>query len=682
MRKRILPIMVGLCLMLIMIPTAAFANSDSYVEIAGTKFEYSEDAVYAVTDDNGAVSDDNASADNYNIKYEDGILYLKDANIIATNSFGIITSGDTTIVLDGDNNVEGSVKSAEDRSRAESYGIISRSGILTIKDGEASGTGSLTVSGAAFEKERDISACISAGIYIAGSNNDDSCGLKVESGVVRADGKDAVRFADAENTYSYGVFSAGGISVTGGDLIAYSDTAYTSTAIFAEENIDINGGTVSATSLSEKFSFEDNKSTVYSGGIYSSKGNITISGDDTVVDASGNQALSGSVGISAEKGAVTVNGGTVSTNFSDETFGFVSDDDAISCGILASGDILINNGQVNASGYDAFESYGIHSSNGDITINADVYAIGGRSKDAGGSAGIATGNGDVIINKGMVYVTTSINEGATGTGIYAKGNIFVKGGNIMATTDTGFSDGCKPGSSSGIFSDGGDITVSGDDTFVYALGGNASEKCTGMETFGGDVIIQSGTVYATDFIYTTGFNSNYGSNYGINTAEDNGKGGNIIIANGTVHVLGKSASLNYTGDLTASPQQGTKIIIKTLESVGEEYMPEYGPGYTQKEFVMMFEKLFEKADEIDGSPFVKETVVNEGSISNMQYFVGYAEINNSSDESASSADDSIKNDSAPETGDSNGPLIWIACILVSAVAAVFITVSGMRRIKQ
>ncbi len=676
MKKRILPIMACLCLTLAMIPGDAFAgSSDSYVEISGQRLESSGEAEYAVTDDSGAVSYENADETNYNIKYEDGVLYLRNANIAAQNTFGIVTSGDTTIVLDGENIVKGDIKGSA--GLLESFGVISNGGILTIKDGEASGTGRLTVSGASYNDGIDGSADTSIGIYIARSSSDDSCGLKVESGIVKASGGEAVRSSDEDDTYSYGIISLGEISVTGGTLEAYSSTANTSTAIHASYNIDISGGHVSATSLSKALSSEDSGAAVFSGGICSSYGDITISGDNTIVAASGNEAVNESIGIYTETGSVVINGGTVRANQSEETYGYTTGDNSISSGICAAGDLIINGGNIEASGYASYESYGINSANGDIIISSNVYASGGRSVNTGGSAGIAASNGDITINNGYVYATTSLNGGATGSGISAKGNIFIYGGEIMAAPESNSIDGVEPGYSRGIFSDGGDVTISGEDTDVYALGGAAREMCAGIETSGGDIIIQCGTVNAL------GFNSYGGENLGMNAVAENEKGGNIIIESGSVQALGRTSGVNYSGDLTASPQQGKKITVKTLETVGEEDVPEYMPEYTPEEMIgMMLEKLFKKAQEIDGSPFVKETAVNKDSVSDMQYFAGITESNSGGDEGASSADDSIKNDPVPETGDSNEPLIWIACMLASAAAAVFIAVSGMRRMKQ
>ncbi len=617
MKKRFTVIMVCVCLILAMIPSAAFAGiTDRYVEISGTRLEYSKDAVYAVTDDNGAVSYNNANEENYNIKYEDGILYLRNANIVALNTFGIVTSGDTTIVLDGESIVKGGVQHSDNMS--ESFGIISKGGMLTIKDGDADDTCSLTVSGSSFNDEREFSKCVSVGIYIAGSSSDDEYGLKVESGIINAVGGEAVRFPDEENTYSYGVVSLGGISVTGGTLEAYSGSAYISNAIYADGDIDISGGEVSSTSLNGSFYLDDNMATVYSCGICSSNGNIVISGDDTVVAASGDWAVKSSVGIAADTGSVTINGGSVSVNRSEETYGYTIGDDSISSGIRAAGDVIINGGNVMASGFESYESYGISSINGNITINSNVYAEGGRAGGSGDSAGISTSNGDVIINKGLVYATTSINEGITGTGIYAKGNIFVNGGEIIAMPESNGVDGVQPDYSRGIFSEGGDIAVSGEDTVIYTLGGCASVSSVGMETFGGDIIIQGGTVNAF------GFNSYGGENLGLNAAADNEKGGNITISFGNIHLLAKSSALKYSGDLTVTPPLGKKLIVKVLKSVDEalasDDVPDARYEYSlEDELANILKPLADAAQEIKGSPFMETSVVDKAAVSGTQY---------------------------------------------------------------
>ena len=179
------------------------------------------DGSYWLTNADGTLTADGASADNYNVYYDgDGTLTLKDATINGTDTIGhvgtgIYAEGDLTIVLEGSSTVTG-VQDPNGDSQS-----IRVSGNLTIQGG-----GSLTAQGA------ETSSGSSYGIFVIGSftqqggsvtaiggninGNYTSTGLYVYGGTVTAqDGTLTATGGDTSGS-SYGISMASSSSVTVG----------------------------------------------------------------------------------------------------------------------------------------------------------------------------------------------------------------------------------------------------------------------------------------------------------------------------------------------------------------------------------------------------------------------------------------------------------------------------------
>ncbi len=235
---------------------------------------------YATTNDSGTVTTQDASADNYNIKWDGETLTLNNAAItqgaLGGAAIWYYRDSDLNIDLVGTNTVTGPSGSGS----GASYGIFAY-GPTELIGLTISGDGSLTVTG---------------GGTVSGSFGICTGNLIVQSGSVNATGGDG-----AED--SYGIYanknltiSGGTVNATGGDSgeDSYGISAYDVT--ISRGDVTATGGTVTATS-------EDGAEDSY--GIYADY--VTIYGG--AVNATGRDSAEDSYGIYVDY--VTINGGTV-----------------------------------------------------------------------------------------------------------------------------------------------------------------------------------------------------------------------------------------------------------------------------------------------------------------------------------------------------------------------------------
>ena len=68
--KRILSIVLALCMVVTLLPMTALAAPATYVSVGGVMLTYEGTPVYATTNASGAVTTDGATAENYNVKFE------------------------------------------------------------------------------------------------------------------------------------------------------------------------------------------------------------------------------------------------------------------------------------------------------------------------------------------------------------------------------------------------------------------------------------------------------------------------------------------------------------------------------------------------------------------------------------------------------------------------------------
>ena len=276
---------------------------------------------YATTNDSGTVTTQDASADNYNIKWDGETLTLNNAAItqgaLGGAAIWYYRGSDLNIDLVGTNTVTGPSGSGS----GASYGIFAY-GPTELIDLTISGDGSLTVTG---------------GGTVSGSFGICTGNLIVQSGSVNATGGDG-----AED--SYGIYAYNDVTITNGDVTATSgDSADYSCGIYADYgNIDVSGGTV----IAQGGDSGDN-----SDGICVSKDGITISGGE--VTTTGGDTEGRSCGIDADR--ITINGGVFTATGKTGTEG--------SYGIYT-GALAITGGTITATG----NTSGVYGSSKDCKV--------------------------------------------------------------------------------------------------------------------------------------------------------------------------------------------------------------------------------------------------------------------------------------------------------------------------
>ena len=324
---------------------------------------------YALTDGNGNVTIEGASAADYNIMWDGETLTLKGATITQGShdgaaiycgenagihlvlvgdstvtgpsstgvSRGIYTRGDLTISGSGTLNVSGGEASAD---QARSYGISASD--ITISGGTVTATGGSATGGYA----------VSCGIYVT---ND----LTVSGGTVTATGGTVTATGGpAPDSYAYSCgIDASDITISGGTATATGGTATGSYAesrgIYVINDLTISGGEVTAEGGTAFADGSEGYAVSY--GIYvhslnSLPGSITISGG--IVNADGGQAsvtaadggIAGSYGISVY-GSIDISDGIVNADG-----GTVSGNNTYSCGIYVTHGLTISGGEVTAEG--------------------------------------------------------------------------------------------------------------------------------------------------------------------------------------------------------------------------------------------------------------------------------------------------------------------------------------------
>ena len=350
---------------------------------------------YATTNDNGAVTTDNANENNYNIKWDGATLTLNGAKITTideTSDYGLAQSAaiyydeatDLEIVLVDANTVTGPGTSAD---FVNSYGIyVDSEVILTI-----SGSGSLAATGSDATQN---SGGGSYGIYTWGD-------AIITSGTVTATGV-------AADSQSHGIYAGGDVTITGGDVtadggaVAAGDNTMDASSGICADIVTITGGTVNATG-----------------------GAVTSSGDNArSCGIYGGDWLNDNVIISG--GTVEATGGTFTSTSTD------TEANAGSYGIYGAGldGTVISGGTVTASG-------GSGALGGDIYLdpegNASIQSI---QVKAGQGADSAT----EIIGSPFVWAEdlTDLVSGAQyfhSESQTLEGNIFVGGIGLTGTTD-------------------------------------------------------------------------------------------------------------------------------------------------------------------------------------------------------------------------------------------------------
>ena len=632
---------------------------------------------YALTDEDGSVTAEGAGESNYNIRWDGQTLTLRNATITegacefddGEAAAAIYKLYGLAVELIGSNTVTGPSDGGGERDTFSSYGIFAEEGELTI-----TGSGSLDVSGGNVAGENPVIFVESIGIGADGDIMITDTTVEAAGGTVSGD------YAG-----SRGIESNDGVIITGSTVTASAGVgSVRADGIYAKDNITITDSQVTADGVSD---YE--KAPAYGGGIFSDAGNITISGEDTVIKAYSGYGQNGIAGISAEGGNITITDkadvtalAAVIDPYYEEGYSPVfttADGGSVGDGIRAAGDIIIDDATVLALGCEANYSSGIFSETGDITIESgNVNAYGGRAvnhtdPESAGSAGISAEAGNVTINGGEVVAEVGLSEHGIADGIRAHADISIGGGKVTAAGALSSVDGVEPEYSGGIFSETGDITITGKDTVVEAGGGYAEKGSTAIGAEAGNLIIKDGKVRA-DGAYPVTSDTGFANGFSSVKADD-GTGGNIIISGGDFEAIGYTDSVYCEGDLMASPD-GTQITMKVLGELIFD-IDSWEPDW---------DKMYDEAGEIEGSPFTSEMIVAADSTAGMQYFGGsslaYDPAGDGTDDPAGSEDpgDASGQDSSnAKTSDDMNLIFWTILMLAGGCAATGIVACNRRK---
>ena len=561
--KRLMAILLCLCMALTLLPTAALAADEGqtiYVGDAVLTTTAENPTVYARTED-GAVTTDGANESSYNIKWDGATLTLNNAVITqgsykgaaiyyhdrytaihlvlmgestvtgpnsSEGSCGIDVSGDLTIDGSGTLTVTGGDVTVTDTTYAISYGIDAPD--IIISSGTVTATGG-TVSG---------NNAISYGI--------DASDITISGGIVNATGGTAASGnADDSDAESCGIY-ADNVIVSGGAVTATGGSASGNSLSFGiiAENVTVSDGTATATGG------EVSGNNAYSCGINATNG-LTISGGEVTAEGATQAVLSftGTVTVDPEGGEqieVTAGAGkdsaaaiigspfTSEEEISDSSISSAQyfhsiaekagdpgpDDSNIYVGgVGLTGDkdtpayaLTDKSGKVTTTGATA-DNYNIMWDGETLTLNnADITQ--GSHENAAIYCGEDAGIHLVLVGESTVTGPSGVDASR---GIYTRGELTISGSGSLTVT-------------------GGDVTAAGTD---YA------ESC-GIDA--DNVIVSGGTVNADGGTASATGNVSYAYSCGIDAD-------NVIVSGGIVNADGGTASA--TGNVSYACSYGISV---------------------------------------------------------------------------------------------------------------------------
>ena len=629
MKRRLLSVLLSLCVISALMPATAFAADEEVIDVGGIELLGSANApAYARTDDNGNVTIEGADKDTYNVMWDGETLLLDNARIaLGEESYEAIEGeGDLRIELEGDNKVTGP------SGTGYSYGIYIKDGCLTIGgDGSLNVTGGdiQTVDGPAYScgifasqliiESGTVTAVggkadssepeyhnVSAGIWTkefklkggtvtatggtAGDENDKGYGLylngindevNIEGGVLTAEG------GDSDEAKNYGVYIwSGDFNIRGGEVTVKGDTA-----AFDAQNvcaIPLEGKTVlvEAGVSADEIEFEDT---------YMSQENFTEYVDEFSYFHSrtlnrsqissaiyvGGQELKGGNGVTAY--AVTDQDGAVSTEGASAGYYQVAWDGQT----LTLWDATITRG----SYWDA----AIYYEMGDITIRLEGENTVAGPDNVSYSNGLYVpadltfeGNGSLYAAGGAAQDSGSGAE-AESYGIETYGVLTISGGTVTAAGGTATAEGeSSYARSTGIYAyeviiSGGAVTATGET--AVAEGEESEARSDGI--LSDQFTVTGGTVIATGGTAAAEGEESYARSNGMDEFK-------VTIAGGTVTAMGGDSAIYIELDwmtVNISPQEGQVILAKAGEDestagtlAGSPFNSEKEIGETIQEF--------------------------------------------------------------------------------------------------
>ena len=544
MKKRFFAIFLAVCLVATLLPAGVLAADGEYVYVGGVELSGSaQTPAYATTDSEGKVAA-GGSEDSYNVKWNGETLTLNNATIKGNSGNGIVyRDGDLTISLEGTNKI-----GEENDIYSAGSGIYVK-GSLTVKgDGQLDVVGlnsGITAGNATF----------SGGTVKATATTDAIVGdypMGIYAGRVTVDGGTVT--AVAEGNKGCGIYTdGGGVTVTDGSVTAKGKA----NGIQTQGNVNISGGKVVA---------EGGNVGIW---VATGQGFIKITGGEVTVTG-GSSSFYENVTIEPEKDtAITVEYGASASDCEPRTFIYNDSytyimkhnyfHSSTETDISKFANITV--GGVGLYGTDYRIAYAKTDDNGKVTTEgatASDYNIkwDGTTltlKDAT----IEAGNSDY----GIEYKVTSPIT------IQLEGENTVTGSYGIRTNESG---------KNLTISGSGTLNVNGDSSAIYAAKNieisdatvNAtSTNSDGIYTYGGDIIIDSGTVTVDSQRYGLNANDNVSINGGTVSVDSGGYGvdirENLTIRGGTVTIEADTQLINTkNGTVTIAPQDGAEITVK------------------------------------------------------------------------------------------------------------------------
>ena len=593
MKKRLTAILLSLCLVLTLLPVAAFAADGDTVYVGGIALTGSADApVYALTDDTGAVMTAGASADNYNIAWDGSTLTLNNATVTqGAHEFedgaaaAIYCETDLTIELVGESHVRGS-DNESGNAYVSSYGIYINNEEIFI-----SGDGSLNAAGGTVEASENAK---SMGVY--------AHRVTVSAGTVTAKGGEAAVTGGYGYTYSNGIYTYGAVIIEGGNVTAAGGEATAmghacmvySCGIFSNNgDVSIRGGKVTA--ADGKAAATNEYSLIYSYGVCANNGYVSIEGGE--VTATGDsEAVSHAryavVNPQTGEGIEVHTGGTAETAseisgspFAAETeiTDLVAGEKYFHSVVVQLNDIICVGGVVLAGKADT-TVYALTDASGAVTT-------AGASAD---NYNIAWDGSTLTLDNATVTQGAHEFEDGAAAAIYFETDLTLELAGTNTIIGPNGDDANGIGASFGIFV-GGNLTASGDGALDISGGTvEASENAESTGIYAYRVTVSAGTVTAkggeaavtgedgyafssgikSDFITVTG--GTVTATGGAATAllaESNGIGGvNITINSGAVNAAGGEATSTGEGGYAYSDgivsDAGVTVTGGTVKAAG------------------------------------------------------------------------------------------------------------------
>ena len=583
MKKRLTAILLSLCLVLTLLPVAAFAADGDTVYVGGIALTGSADATaYALTDDTGTVTTAGASADNYNIAWDGSTLTLNNATVTqGAHEFedgaaaAIYCETDLTIELVGESHVRGS-DNESGNAYVSSYGIYINNAEIFI-----SGDGSLNAAGGTVEASENAK---SMGVY--------AHRVTVSAGTVTAKGGAAVVTGGYGYTYSNGIYTYGAVIIEGGNVTAAGGEATAmghacmvySCGIFSNNgDVSIRGGKVTA--ADGKAAATNEYSLIYSYGVCANNGYVSIEGGE--VTATGDsEAVSHAryavVNPQTGEGIEVHTGGTAETAseisgspFAAETeiTDLVAGEKYFHSVVVQLNDIICVGGVVLAGKADT-TVYALTDDTGAVTT-------AGASAD---NYNIAWDGSTLTLNNATVTQGAHEFEDGAAAAIYFETDLTIEPVGTNTVIGPNGNDANGIGASFGIFV-GGSLTVSGDGALDISGGTvEASENAESTGIYAYRVTVSAGTVTAKGGAAAA--TGEYGDAYSSGIYTYDGviiEGGTVTATGGTVNTAKKANSagiraydsivieggnVNAAGGEATSTNETSMVYSKGIDSTG------------------------------------------------------------------------------------------------------------------